>query len=353
MKGNTVVVKVGTSTVMPDGIFAHDRLVQLLTELKKIQDAGHFCIVVLSGAVGMGAQEKGLQSKQAKAAYGQLLLMEAAHKAAAQAEVHIAQLLLSREDIANRQRYDALQITLKELCAQSIIPVVNENDATALTEQADFLDNDQLAAIVAMLSQASHLFLLTNVDGVYAENPSNGQSAELLRTIEMRDLRHLDTKGKTAVGRGGMESKLKAARTAATAGIIAIVMNGNQPSLLSEVVLKNAQHGTVCIIATHKEVELSSRERWILSAQNSGASIQLDAGAVTALQNRNSLLAVGIHKISGQFQARECVELQDTALRPIGYGLTEISSGEIQKHVAQNTTRGLEVMHADTIFVFP
>ncbi|MFH0853224.1 MAG: glutamate 5-kinase [bacterium] len=354
MIDNIIVCKIGSQVITSEGQISQGFLTNFFKELKRIHEAGWQPILVVSGAVATGRSQTKLESKQARAAFGQLKLMRELAKLAEQQDLKTALLLISREDIINRARYEALRQTLEELTHQDIIPVINENDATALPDQTEFLDNDQLATIIAIVAQADRLFLLTNVDGIFTNDPRLNPSAKLIDEIEFisqQTIRQV-AKGSTSSGRGGIRGKLRAARIATAAGIPTIILNGTKPEQLSEVILSGASHGTYCLLRKQNVVDLKTRDRWLLSAQNSDARIQLDSGAIQALKNRKSLLAVGIQQICGQFDAKDCVELIDSKKEVVALGQTTISSQELEKMLKQSEKPyNVEVIHADNIFL--
>lgn len=346
------VVKIGSSVLLSQSSPNARFFDALFVEMGRLQKAGWAPLLVLSGAVATGKTLSNLKTKQALAAFGQLALLSSVQTSAQNTNVSTALLLLSREDILNRERYETLRQTLDDLLDHKIIPIINENDATALSAAPDFRDNDHLATIVAMIVEADRLALLTDVEGVYPQDPRKDSAIAVIPTIENINLEIIKrlAHGKSLVGRGGMAGKLTAARMATAAGITTHIMNGDEPRRLTDVILGQAQAGTVCLPRSHASVDFSRRDRWLLSAQNTGASIRVDSGAAAALKKRKSLLAVGVQEIFGNFDEKECVELVDDQRETIALGLTTLSSPALQKLLrAKEKPYNVEVVHADNL----
>lgn len=342
------VVKISSQLSVADGRVQTAYLDRLFQACAEAQAGGWHILIVLSGAVAAGT---GPESTQARAAVGQLALAHAVFETAAAHHAKPALILLSREDIVNRVRFQTLEETFDDLLDHGIIPVINENDAAAARKN-DFLDNDQLATIVAVAAKAEKLLLLTNVDGVYSDNPKTNAAATIVPEIPNVNLRIIEqlAQGKSLTGRGGMEGKLRAARIATAAGITTVIMDGADPQRIPHVLVRGATFGTRCLPRTHARGDLTFRDRWILSAQNSGASIQLDRGAADAIRQRKSLLAVGIRQTFGTFSEHECVELLDPHRETIALGLTALSSRKLEKLLrGPEKPFNVEVVHADNI----
>lgn len=354
MTGRRLVIKIGTHTLLQKSKQLPEYFREFFDALEELMRKDYRPLLVLSGAVATGKTRQ-FTSSQARAAVGQMIILHIAAEEAARCGVETALLLLSREDIVNRTRYDTLRATLAELTSASAVPIINENDATATSNSPDFVDNDQLAAIVALSVHAKALYLLTHVDGVFSENPERSDAAEFIREIPNINVEIMKriARGKTIAGRGGMEGKLRAARIATAVGIPTTIMSGKNPRLLIENVLGVASHGTRCLPRA-RETNISPRDQWILSSQNTGASIELDTGAVEAVKKRKSLLAVGVRKLYGTFEKGECVELIDRNEETIALGKSTLSSAELQKLVEQpEKPYDTEVVHADYIFLLP
>ena len=355
MSSHIIVVKIGSSVVVKENISATETQLQnVFRTVGNLMLSGYKIIFVLSGAVATGRAEGVLTWKQAQAARGQWLLNAAVERVATREGVRAALLLLSRKEFIHRNRYEAFQKTIATLLDNGYVAVVNENDAVLPGPEDGFPDNDHLAAILAISVHAEQLFLLTNVDGIYSNNPNRGHEVKLLHEIVNVNASLLEiARGEhSATGRGGMVGKLKAARLATATGIPVHVFNGIHPEYLEDIVLREKRHGTFCHPRSKANAKLSDRERWLLSSQNTGSSIQIDPGAVQALRSRKSLLAVGVHALFGQFAEHEVVEIVDMRKETVAVGLTGISSKALEEFIKKaKKPSGVEVIHADNLIL--
>ena len=309
---------------------------------------------MLSGAVGAGkAHTTMLARKQAYAAVGQLRALDTAFHAAQKEGVELAMLLLSREDIVNRERYLSLQETVVELLLARITPIFNENDATSAISKHDFTDNDHLATILAVTMGADVLVLLTSVDGLYTANPEEHADATFIPEVHNinKDVIRNGV-GTSSLGRGGMSGKLKAARLATAAGIPTVIANANTPEILTRLLLQKERCGTMCHAQHDRRTKLTNRDRWVMSAQHSGASVTVDAGAKAALGQRKSLLAVGVKAIEGIFEMGDSIEVIDDQEETIALGLASVNSKTLAALMKQaQKPFGVEVIHADNLIL--
>lgn len=351
MSHHRVIIKASSQLTVQNWIVNRDFIAGLWRTITQLHQADWDVLVVMSGAVASG-KKYGDAPSQVQASIGQLAMAEAIAETSQAEHIAASFVLLSREDIVNRVRYDGLQETLNDIVRRKIVPVINENDVTAVSDKPDFLDNDQLATIIALMTGAERLILLTNVEGVYSDNPQHDETATVIPVIKNINLQIIEkvSKGKSLTGRGGMEGKLRAARIATAAGVTTVIMNGDRPERMADVLLRGTRYGTLCLARAHVSGGLSPRERWILSAQNNGASIQLDHGASEAVKQRKSLLAVGVTNIFGTFSERECVELLDPSRETVAIGLTALSRKKLEKLLRGNDKPyNMEVVHADNI----
>ncbi len=347
-----IVIKIGSSVLVDSaGAVNEKRIATICGALAGVQRIGYTPVVVLSGAVATGKQDGGLTLRQAQASRGQWRL-NALFEAAGQAVgLSFSLALLTRQDIANRKRYTTLHETLQDLLSHGIIPVVNENDTVGANNGSDFPDNDHLAAVIALSLGAEKLFLMTNVDGIYSGNPNKEKAVTLLEEITNvnKPLLAIARGKQSDVGRGGMMGKLRAARLATAVGIPVHIFNGAHPEYVSDI-LGGKKRGTVCHPRARHAMALALRDRWLLSAQNTGASIAIDSGAVAALQKRKSLLAVGVKEIFGAFAKREVIEIVDEQKETVAVGLTDVSSEELAPLLgSRNKAHGVEVIHANNL----
>ena len=297
---------------------------------------GDQVVLVTSGAVGLGCQKLAMSSRpdtvvalQAAAAIGQGALMALYERAMARHGCSVAQVLLTRSDLADRRRYQNASGTLRQLLSWGVLPVINENDALS-TAELRFGDNDTLSALVAAAVEAQQLILLTDVDRLYSSDPRVDADAEPISDVRHpRDLDQLE-QGAGDGGRwgtGGMTTKLAAARIATASGITVQLADGRNPSRL-EALLQGERGGTV--FHPHPE-PLGNRRSWLAHVLRPEGEIQLDAGACDALKNRGaSLLLVGVTAVRGHFAANQPVQLLDPNGVDLGRGLCSMDSDQLR-----------------------
>ena len=332
----TVVIKVGSAVLTdPEQGLAADLLESLGEEIARLLEGGRRVLLVSSGAVVEGVSRLKLKARpetvhelQAAAAVGQMGLVQAYERAFARHGRHAAVVLLSHDDLANRQRYLNARATLTTLLDFGAVPVINENDSVA-TDEIRFGDNDTLAAMATNLLQADLLILLTDIAGLYDSDPRQSPDAKRLDFADATDA-SLDAMvgGSGALGRGGMITKLKAARLAARSGAHTVIANGADPTSLKRI-LAGESVGTLLAASVSP---LDARKRWIAGQQRVKGRLTLDTGAVTALRERGvSLLPVGVTAVSGEFSRGELVACEDGDGRLIAQGLSNYSSAETQQ----------------------
>jgi glutamate 5-kinase len=351
---DTVVVKVGSRVLTrEDGTLDDARVAAVADQLARLRLDGRKVALVSSGAVAAGIGRLGwkrrptdLAELQAAAAVGQSRLIESYNKALAPHGLNAAQILLTAEDLQHRARYLNTRNTLNALFRCGAIPIINENDTVAVDElQISFGDNDRLAALVTNLLRAPLMILLSDVEGVYDRNPSE-PDAKLMSVITHLDA--ADSFAQDAVGpsriqlsRGGMGSKLRAARIAAAAGESVVIAAGRRPNVLLDI-LAGAEVGTL-ILAEGRTV--ASRKRWIGWSATPRGRFLLDAGAAKAVQsNGKSLLAVGVRGVEGNFVKGDVVSICDSAGREFARGLTNYGSSQMTTIAGQPTERIAELL---------
>ncbi|KAK4523199.1 hypothetical protein GAYE_PCTG44G1091 [Galdieria yellowstonensis] len=357
-KGEVIVVKVGTSTIMrgeeEEGDIALSTLALLVDTLVALRKAGFHVVLVTSGAVGLGCKRLGLKKKpeslagrQAMAAIGQSSLMRTYEELFGYANQHVAQILLARGDVAKSHQYFNARNTLFELLRLGVIPIVNENDTIA-TEELRFGDNDRLSAMVAGLLDAKWLFLLTDVDQMYTADPRTDPSAAPIDVVE--DIESLmvntggDGKGGTQWGTGGMGTKVTAARLATAAEVTVCIMNGAKPENILNFVLPNKVKAIGTVFLPQKKVIRGGRKRWIAHGLKPSGTIYVDDGAEKAILRKKSLFAAGITKVEGDFDAEACVHVCNSRGEEIARGLVNYSSDEIEKVRGLHSEILLEVL---------
>jgi glutamate 5-kinase len=329
---HTVVVKVGTNVLTnSDGTLDPARVQSLADQVERIRAGGRKVALVSSGAIGAGVGRLGLGRRptdlrhlQACAAVGQSFLMRAYEECLAQHGLHTAQILLTASDFDNRNRYLNARNTILTLLEWDCLPIINENDTVSVAE-IRFGDNDHLAAMVTNLLQAPLLVLLTVVDGLYASDPNTNPDAELLATVPSIDAAIMDMAGasKSALGSGGMRSKLRAARLATAAGESVIMANGARPGVLDEVF---AAKPVGTLFLPHGGT-VSAWKRWLGYTARTRGKIVVDAGARNAVQNQGrSLLPIGVLDVTGSFGKGDVVALCDAEGVEFARGLTNYSA---------------------------
>ncbi len=343
------VVKLGSSLLTAHGTaldvaWIHD----IAAQIAELRRQGRDVVVVSSGSVAAGVARLGLSARptelahlQAAAAVGQPDVMQAWSRAFAVQQAQVAQLLLSHEEARQRDRYLNVRATLRTLLDQGVIPVVNENDSVA-TDEIRFGDNDRLAAMVADLVGAKTLVLLTDQWGLHTGNPRTDRSARRISHALAND-RALDQMagGGGAFGRGGMVTKLLAARQAARSGIETWIAHGRMPGVLSAVA-QGAAPGTR-LLPGESAVGWTARKRWLGAALHATGAYVLDAGAVRMLrQGAVSLLPVGVLRVEGEFHRGDLVLCKDESGAEIARGLSNYAAADARRICG---ARGNELSH--------
>ena len=331
----TVVVKLGTS-VLTGGTLALDRahMVELVRQCAELKKQGHSVVMVSSGAIAAGREHLGypalpnsMASKQLLAAVGQSQLIQVWESLFAIYGLKIGQMLLTRADLDDRERFLNARDTINALVEHDIIPVVNENDAVA-TNEIKVGDNDNLSALVGILCGADKLLLLTDQKGLFTADPRKDPNAELIKEVKTIDdtLRKIAGGSGTTLGTGGMATKLEAADIARHAGVEVVIASGHHKDVIQKVVCSTP-------VGTHftaLENPLESRKQWILAGPATRGQIKLDAGAVIAVSSKGkSLLSKGITEITGLFQRGDTVELTNSAGKVCAKGMSRYSSKDL------------------------
>jgi glutamate 5-kinase len=333
----TVVVKVGTNVLTNEsGTLDRERLQALADQLQRLRAGGRKVVLVSSGAIGAGMGRLGLSRRptdlrqlQACAAVGQAFLMRAYEDCLSRHGIPTAQILLTAGDFDNRVRYLNARNTILSLFEYGCLPIINENDTVSVAE-IRFGDNDHLAALVTNLLQAPLLILLTVVDGLYSADPRTDPSATLLTTVPSIDASILSAAGdsRSALGSGGMRSKLRAARLATVAGESVVMANGSIPNVL-DAVFRAEPVGTLFL--PHDRT-MPAWKRWLgYTAQPRGRLI-VDAGARRAVQHEGrSLLPIGVVQIGGSFGKGDVVTILDVDGVEFARGLSNFSSADLDR----------------------
>lgn len=334
--GRRWVVKIGSSLVTNEGRGLNQKAIwDWMQEIAELRKRNYEIMLVSSGAVAEGMSRLGwtqrphaLHELQAAAAVGQMGLVQAYEKNLQEYNLHSAQVLLTHEDLRNRKRYINARSTLSTLLDLGVIPVVNENDTVA-TEEIRFGDNDNLAALVANLISADVLVILTDQNGIYDKNPQLYADAELIRECNAGDNTLDLAAGPShhALGRGGMVTKIEAARRAERSGTTTIITSGKAAQTLLAIA-DGKYVGTTIRPAIEA---LTARKQWIANQLQPVGSIQLDAGASKVLLSGGaSLLPVGVSAVDGEFTRGDLVACLDQNGLEIARGLVNYNSAETQ-----------------------
>ncbi|MEP7276401.1 MAG: glutamate 5-kinase [Betaproteobacteria bacterium] len=332
-----VVVKVGSSLVTNDGRgLDHSAVARWAGEIAALKKGGRDVVLVSSGAIAEGMQRLGWHKRpraihelQAAAAVGQMGLIQAYEAAFALYSLRTAQVLLTHEDLADRRRYLNARTTLTTLLALGVLPIINEND-TVTTDEIRFGDNDTLGALVTNLIDADVLVLLTDQSGLHSADPRRDPAATLVRTATAGDpaLEAMAGGAGGALGRGGMLSKVLAAKRAARSGAATVIASGREADVLTRLAAGESV-GTLLVAAA---ASLGARKQWLADHVRLAGRLQLDAGAVQALAREGkSLLAIGVVAVEGDFGRGAVVGCFAPDGREIARGLVNYGAGETAK----------------------
>ncbi|MFT6095086.1 MAG: glutamate 5-kinase [Pseudohongiellaceae bacterium] len=364
-KARRWVIKVGSSLVTNNGL-GLDRLAIAgwADQLVALQKAGNQVVLVSSGAVAEGVARLGLKTRptqihlqQAAAAVGQMGLVQAYEDCFQRQSVHAAQILLSHEDLSDRTRYLNARSTLSTLLEMGVVPVVNENDTVATAELC-FGDNDTLAALVANLINADAMVILTDQEGLFDSDPRSNPSATLIARGSANDMTLQAMAGSgSSIGRGGMLTKVTAARLAARSGTDTVIASGRHEGVITR--LAAGEPIGTWLKADSEPV--TARKQWLAGQLMVKGTLILDSGAISVLQNSGkSLLAVGITSVAGEFTRGEVVACVDQNNNEIARGLTNYSASEVKLLLGQSSEKieailgyggEEEIIHRDNLVI--
>lgn len=361
-----IVIKIGSSLVASrDSGLRPEQIDRLADEIASLRTDGRAVLIVSSGAIVSGIKKLGLKTypknlpvKQAAAAVGQSRLMWAYEKAFERVGLKVAQILLTHQDLADRRRFLNARHTLTTLIEFGVVPIINENDTVAVDE-IRFGDNDTLAGEVAHLVDADLLVILSDVDGLYTEDPRCNPSAALIPLIPdiTEDIERRAGLSSTFEGTGGMATKVRAAKKVAEYGVATLILNGEKAGLLPAV-FAGRPGGSLFLARSRR---LTSRKQWIAFTLRARGQLKLDDGAVEALTKRGkSLLASGIIDVVGRFEAGDPVACTNRAGKEFAKGLVNFSSETLARIKGLKTPEiqqllGLqeyeEVIHRDNLVI--
>ena len=329
-----IVVKIGSSLLVDSNRKIRKKwLLSFAKDIQKLRLKNKKIIIVSSGAIALGCKKMNYKSNnlkldksQAIASVGQIELMNLFSQTFSKYKLNISQILLTLDDTEERRRSINAKRTIENLFKLNYIPVVNENDTIA-TSEIKYGDNDRLASRVAQISNADTLILLSDVDGLFTKNPKLYKDAKLIQRVNDfdKDLRNINIRGITEFGKGGMNTKIEAAKICNLAGCDMIISNGLYLNPIYRIEENN------CTWFISKISKLHARKKWIISSIFSKGELIIDDGAKKALINGKSLLAAGIKKVSGKFNKGDHIKILDTKRKEFARGLSSFSSDEINK----------------------
>jgi glutamate 5-kinase len=330
-----IVIKIGSALLVDrtTGALRSDWLQGLAEDVRWLKGLGCDVILVSSGSIALGRGVLGLppttlalEQAQAAAAVGQIRLARAYEEVLAPHGITTGQVLVTLEDSANRRRYLNSRATMAQLLNFGVVPIVNENDTVA-TDEIRFGDNDRLAAQIAVTVGADQLVLLSDVDGFYSANPSDDPGATRFDVIDQitPEIEAMAGDAGSGLSKGGMKTKIMAARTATAAGCAMAITEGSVMRPL--LALKNGANATWFTAQSDPQ---AARKRWIAAMKPQG-SVTLDHGAVAALSRGKSLLPAGVTDVTGPFDRGDSIAILDGAGRVIGAGLTRYASDEAMR----------------------
>jgi glutamate 5-kinase len=332
-----LVVKVGSSLVTNDGRgLDGGAIAGWAAQVAELRRMGRKVVLVSSGAIAEGMQRLGwtrrphaMHELQAAAAVGQMGLVQCYESAFRGHGLHTAQVLLTHADLADRQRYLNARSTLRGLLALGVVPVINEND-TVVTDEIKLGDNDTLGALVANLIEADALVILTDQAGLFDSDPRKNPSAKFIDSMaaDHPDLEKIAGGTGSALARGGMLTKVQAAKRAARSGAHTVIASGREP----EVLVRLARGERIGTLLTAGTVPLAARKQWLADHLSVSGRLRLDAGAARALtRDGKSLLPIGVVEVSGDFERGAVVGCLDPQGREVARGLVNYSAGETRK----------------------
>ena len=337
------VIKIGSALLTNDGAGLDRKAIDdWVEQIAQLLADGKEVVLVSSGAIAEGVVRLGWQTRpdsihelQAAAAVGQMGLIQAYESSFIRFGHHTAQILLDHDDMASRQRYLNARGALQTLIGLNVVPIVNEND-TVVTDEIRFGDNDSLAALVANLIDADMLVILTDKDGLYEANPDTHPDAQLISDAMASDtsLDALAGGSNGTLGRGGMVTKLQAARLAARSGCNTVIAGGRNQHILHQIVAGE----TVGTLLSAGQKPLAARKQWLAGQLQVKGKLILDAGAVKVLTSQGrSLLAVGVSGVEGKFTRGDLVSCVDSNGVEVARGLVNYNSDEANRIKGQST----------------
>lgn len=341
-RARRVVIKVGSALLVDGATGRLNRswLETLIEDIVRLRRAGKQVVLVSSGAIALGRRHLGLpkgplrlEESQAAAAVGQIRLAHAYKELLEDREIPVAQVLLTLEDSEQRRRYLNARATLSELLARGAVPVINENDTVA-TAEIRYGDNDRLAARVAQMISADCLLLLSDIDGLYTADPNRDPAAEFIPVVRAitPEIEAMAGGSASEVGRGGMTTKVMAARIAVAAGVHMCISAGAHRHPVRRI-----EQGALCTWFVPSETPVAARKQWIAGTLRPAGSLVIDDGARRALKQGRSLLPAGVTGLSGRFDRGDTVSLVAADGREVGRGIAAYSDQDAARIIGRRT----------------
>jgi len=347
-KSKTIVIKIGSSIIIDENKKIRKKwLTEFAKDIKDLLKQKKNVILVSSGAIALGCKKLNLSKQnikldksQAVASIGQIELMNLFNKIFSSKKINLSQILLTLEDTEQRRRAINAKRTFENLFELGFVPVVNENDSIATTE-IKYGDNDRLASRVAQISSADCLVLLSDVDGLYTQNPKLFKNSKLIKEINNIDLdiEKIATKSISEHGTGGMKTKIEAAKICQLSGCMMVIANGLLERPIKKIIEKNK-----CTWFLPKVSKLDARKKWIIGSVSPKGELVIDDGAINALKKGKSLLAAGIKKVNGKFNKGDHIIILDKNLKEYARGLSSFSSDETIKIQGQHSNKINELL---------
>jgi len=334
-KFKKIVIKVGSSILIDETGKPKKKWLQGLSkDIKDLLKKKKQIVIVSSGAIAMGCQHlkikkngMNVDKSQAVASIGQIELMNFYKKTFDKNKMKISQILLTLDDTEQRRRSINARRTIDNLLSMGIVPIVNENDTTATTE-IKYGDNDRLAARVSQIISADCLILLSDVDGLYTDNPKKNKETKLINTVREIDsnIKKYATNAENLYGSGGMKTKIDAGKICQLSGCYMVIANGNNKKPIKKIIKTKK-----CTWFLPRISKLDARKQWIIGSIAPKGEVIIDEGAIKAISNGKSLLPAGVKKVNGSFEKGDHILIKDQNKNECARGLASFSSTEIEK----------------------
>lgn len=348
-KKKRIIIKIGSNLLLKNDQINQEWLESLVLDVVDLKKSGKEIVIVTSGAIALGKNSLNktlsltLKEKQAACSIGQIKLMGCYQEIFGKYDINVSQILLTGTDSSNRDTYLNAKNTFLTLIENGVIPIVNENDTVA-TEEIRIGDNDRLAARVTQMIDGDLLILLSDIDGLYEENPKINPNAKFIDLVEKIDnkIEAMATTSISNVGSGGMITKIKAAKMAFNAGCDAIITSGfeNNP-------IKNLINGAKHTLFKSNKKRIKAKKQWIVDGFISRGELVINDNAVKALKNGSSLLPVGVEKVEGKFEEGDNILIKDLKGNHIATGLSSYSFSNAKLIIGKNTKEIRQILSHD------